>query len=283
MEKLSIPQALRKNITFHSSYCEKHTYRKNGEDVVNPVQRMEINGQVVCPRCEVDKDNQKIEAEQQEKYKELLASKQESDRPYHVLRNKSILTDHTLLEATFENFTVECEEERKNKEDMLDAAARLQDGQVFNVILQGKQGTGKSHLSYSLLRHLNEASECSCCFVSIDEMLRKIKDSFNNKESKYTESYFVDLLSNVKYLVLDDLGAETGAIDTEKTATDFVQRVLYAVASSRQDKATILTTNLDSKTLFRMYDKKLVSRLLRSPKFILFKDSKDKRISNLPF
>jgi DNA replication protein DnaC len=123
----------------------------------------------------------------------------------------------------------------------------------------------------------------SCLFVSIDAMLRKIKNSFNDKESRFTEEYFNKLLSNVDFLVLDDLGAETGAIDTSKTATDFVQRVLYGITNTRQDKATILTTNLDSKTLFSMYDKKLVSRLFRKPKYVIFKESKDKRTSNIPF
>ena len=114
-------------------------------------------------------------------------------------------------------------------------------------------------------------------------MLRTIKDSFSNRESRYTERYFVDLLSKVDFLALDDIGAETGAIDTDKTATDFVQRVLYAITSTRQDKATIVTTNLNSEVLFKMYDKKLVSRLLRNPKYVLFKETKDKRLSNIPF
>ena len=65
--------------------------------------------------------------------------------------------------------------------------------------------------------------------------MRKIKDSFSNRQSKYTERYFVDLLSSVDFLALDDVGAETGAIDTDiKTASDFVQRILYAI--TLQDK-----------------------------------------------
>lgn len=113
--------------------------------------------------------------------------------------------------------------------------------------------------------------------------MRKIKDSFSNRQSKYTERYFVDLLSSVDFLVLDDVGAETGAIDTDKTASDFVQRILYAITTTRQDKATILTTNLSSEVLFKMYDKKLVSRLLKNPKYVLFKETKDKRLASIPF
>ncbi|MDF2606968.1 MAG: Pony 38 [Bacillales bacterium] len=91
------------------------------------------------------------------------------------------------------------------------------------------------------------------------------------------------MLSDCDFLVLDDLGAETGAIDTGKAATDFVQRVFYAIMNARQGKVTIITTNLSSEKLFSIYDKKLVSRLLRNPQFIIFKETLDKRISILPF
>ncbi|GIN96058.1 hypothetical protein J6TS1_19280 [Siminovitchia terrae] len=65
--------------------------------------------------------------------------------------------------------------------------------------------------------------------------MRVIKDSFSNKESRYTENCFVELMSKAAYLALDDIGVETGAIGTDKIATDFVQRVLYAITTTRQD------------------------------------------------
>lgn len=68
------------------------------------------------------------------------------------------------------------------------------------------QGAGKSHLAYSILRelrgHFYEISDGekdndeltyskmkSCLYVEIEQLMRLIKDSFNNKESKYTEEY----------------------------------------------------------------------------------------------
>ena len=278
MERISVPPILRKSMEFHSSFCELHTYRKNGEDVVKPVQKMVINGEVVCPRCEVEKENLKIKEQEQARYDEIQAKK-----TYNVLYNSSILEDNTILNATFASFLTECEEESKNKAVALEVVERLKDGQVFNTVFQGKAGTGKTHLAFAILKEINELQVGSCLYINVGAMLRKIKDSFNNKESKYTENYFVDLLSNVDFLALDDIGAETGAIDTEKTATDFVQRVLYAITTTRQDKATIITTNLSSKTLFNMYDSKLVSRLFKRPKYIIFQESKDKRMSEIPF
>lgn len=246
---------------------------------MKPIQMMNLDGKEICPRCEAELEDERITALMQKQHDEEFAN-----RKHNTLHRKSVLTDKTILTATFETYTAADPEEIRNKDLCLEILERLKGGQVFNVFLQGNQGAGKSHLAYSLLRELNEqVKDITCLFVSVEEVLRLIKDSFNNKNSKYTEQYFVELLSSVDYLVLDDIGAETGAIDTNKTATDFVQRILYAVTNSRQDKVTISTTNLDSKTLFSIYDKKLVSRILKNPKYVLFKETKDKRMTNIPF
>ncbi|MGE7922350.1 hypothetical protein ACQKND_04080 [Viridibacillus arvi] len=47
--------------------------------------------------------------------------------------------------------------------------------------------------------------------------------------------------------------------------------------NSRQDKATIITTNLPSTKLKHMYDGKVMSRMMRGVKSIVFKESIDKR------
>lgn len=266
MERIKMPSGLRTSITWASERCDKHN-----------MQLMLLNDIAVCPRCRLEEEEKALS----HKVSEAYWKSKESEK-YNTFR-KSIIEDQTLLHARFENYLIECEEEQQNKALVLECVERYKRGETFNLILTGKQGTGKSHLAFSTVYDLNETRQYSCLFISVDAMLRKIKDSFGNKESKYTEEYFNTLLSSVDYLVLDDLGAETGAINTDKQATDFVQRVLYGVTNVRQDKSTILTTNLDSKTLFSMYDKKLVSRLLKNPKVVIFKESKDKRTSNMPF
>ena len=232
----------------------------------------------LCDMCETEK----LEAET----KELALSaelKKMKRLTSEVLRLDSIVPDENLLTATLENFEATTKEQVENKKICLEAIERIKNGQVFNIRLQGKRGTGKSHLAYSILNSLNENGETSSLFIAVDEMLRKIKASFRDKESPYTEDYFVSLLSRVDYLVLDDLGAETGAIRTDKEATDFVQRVLYGITNARQNKVTIVTTNLDIPSLLQLYDEKLVSRLLNNSKEIEFVETKDRRMTKQPF
>jgi len=249
-----------------SNKCEKHDIRM-----------LILNGEESCPRCFCEKENAAFEVE----FKAEI-QQQQAKVKFNTLANKSLIQDKTLLDATFDSYIAQSNEEQVNKQQALRFVERYQQGHQFNLWFNGKPGVGKSHLSMSILKVLNSL-HVSCLYIDIDEMLRKIRSSFNDKESPFTEQYFIDLLTNVDYLVLDDLGAETGNIDTNKQATDFTSKVLRAVVNGRQDKSTIVTTNLSSKALMNMYDPKLISRMMKNLETILFTETSDKRIKNIGF
>lgn len=269
---------LQKRMVWGSKECHLHTYVKDGLERVKPIKMMLVEGKEVCPRCTTQGWTRELEKKIGDKYRQYQVNYKSN-----MFVTKSIVSDKSLLKSSFERFMDKTTEEAQNKKMCMELLGRLKEGEVFNILLQGCQGAGKSHLAYSLLKEMNKTSEWTCLFICVDEMMRLIRASFGDAESKYTEHYFIELLSSADFLVLDDLGAETGAIDTSKRATDFVQRVLYSVMNARQDKVTIITTNLDSRTLFAVYDKKLISRLLKNPQYVLFKDTLDKRMAGLPF
>lgn len=232
----------------------------------------------VCMQCgaeAIEKQNK----EMSEKAGEAYYKK----KTYNWLSKHSIFSDETLKQATFDSYNTPDKETAENKEKALTIAREYFNDKTYNTILTGKAGTGKSHLAMSILQAVNENSKPykKCLFVSLDEFMRRVKDSFNNRESYYTEQRMIDLLTNADILVLDDLGAETGAITSDKTATDYTTRVLYAVINGRMNKPTIITTNLTSNDIKNMYDSKLVSRMFRGAQghVIAFKETKDKRIN----
>lgn len=252
--------------------CEKHLPK-----VVNLIS---VDGEEVCPLCERDQREAALSKEQSEKIRQAHAAKN-----YNAFLERSILTDRDLYSAGFKNYETSEPEEVENRDKAIQVYKRLAAGEVFNTWLTGMPGVGKSHLAMSILRSLNETGDQRnmSLFVSVDEMLRKIRGSFDNRESLYTENYFVDLLSAADYLVLDDLGAETGGTNSKKIATDFTLRVLYAIANARQNKPTIITSNLSKNELTAMYDAKLVSRLMKDTYLIRFQQTSDKRIKNIEF
>jgi len=258
-----------------SKVCENHPLREK-----KPIFKVMFEGNEVCPVCESNRNTEELSNQEDLKIKGVM-----NKVDYGTFRNRSILVDKGLLEASFGNYET-CESETEtNKSRALEAFSKYKNGNIFNTWLTGSPGVGKSHLAMSILRNLNETGEKDkqCLFISVDEMLLKIRNSFGDKESKYTEFYFVDLLSKVDYLVLDDLGAETGGTGTDKKATDFTLRVLYSIANARQNKSTLITTNLSRTALEKMYDRKLVSRLMKDTYLINFKETKDKRIKNIEF
>lgn len=271
MEQIKVPKVIANmRMELTSDFCEKHQK-----------QHMLYNGKSVCPTCQCEAFTAETVADVQSEIFESLRNKD-----YNVLYKQSILQDKTLINAGFKSYTInvaEGTEEARNKDLAFKVFKKYLNGEVFNTWFTGDTGVGKSHLGMSILRSINEMEEFngSCVFVDIDEALRRIKDRFDTHEGPYTERYVIDLMVNADYLVIDDLGAETGDVDTGKRATDFVSRIIRAVLNGRQDKPTIFTTNLSRESLQLIYDKKLVSRAMKNMALIHFEKSRDKRVRQI--
>lgn len=238
-----------------------------------------MDNQIVCPVCELDKRNADFERQVNEEI-----NSKSSSRKMHTLAKYSILQDETIQNASFDNYNPNLgKEEAENKQKAWNLTQRYKAGDQFNLWIQSEiTGVGKSHLAMSILKELN-SPEVECVFLDLDDMLRKIRGSFSNKESKYTEDYFIELATRVDYLVIDDLGAETGDIDTQRRASDYTSKVLRAIMNGRQGKSTVITTNLSSAQLNQIYDRKVISRLMTNIETIIFKEAVDKRINKLAF
>lgn len=226
-----------------------------------------------CAKEKIEFENGKMSVEASNRYNKRTT--------HDWLRNLSVFSDESIRGATFESYIDAEKETIENKELAKQIARQYLKGANFNTLFYGTVGTGKSHLSMAMLQAVNKHSDPykKCLFVSTDELMRRIKDSFNNKQSPFTEQAMVERLIKADLLVLDDLGAETGASGTDKTATDYTIRTLNAIVNGRMNKPTIMTTNLSSSELSRMYDKRLISRMFRGTKghIITFRNTKDKR------
>lgn len=183
-----------------------------------------------------------------------------------TLRKDSILFDKEIKNASFSNYIARTPEEIKAKQQAIEIAKDYMENRnkPFNTILTGKAGTGKSHLAMSILKYVNLGIEpyASCLFISVNELLRLVKDSFNNPESKYTELNMVRLLGKANLLVLDDLGSESSFRRETRESSEFVQQFLFGILDRRE--RTIITTNLSSSELDEIYNPKLTSRMYKN-------------------
>src|SRR5574337_130898 len=206
-------------------------------------------------------------------------SRKKAHSAINRLKAKSLLLDETIKTATFENFNIETDEEKQAFDFAKNLAEFYKNGGQGNSFMSGPAGSGKSHLSMAILKSYLESGEKTALFVSYSHVVRLIKDSFNNRDSVYTQNNIMGLLTNVDLLVMDDIGSENNS--------DFSEELLTDVLDGRI--STIITTNLSSEELRGnsrkpgRYNQRTASRMFRGigGKAFNFKGIKDKRV--LPF
>lgn len=256
-----------------------------------------------CPQCQKEKI-----AERERRVVVSAENFWQRRKTTDVLQRDSIFDDPDLKNASFQGFETTQKEAKKNwitarkiayqyidtlaykkeqeavrqkQKDNGEKVQPMDNSRTFNTLFTGLPGRGKSHLALSILKAVNDNAEqpVSCLFISVNELMRLIKDSFNYPDSKYTEQNMVDLLGRVDLLVLDDLGSESSFKRDSREATEFVQNVLFGVLNRRN--CTIVTTNLNSTEMSTVYNPKLLSRMYKGIKghIITFTDATSDRRS----
>lgn len=121
-----------------------------------------------------------------------------------------------------------------------------------NLLLYGRTGLGKTHLSLAIAAEVTEKGY-SVIYDSVQNILNKIE-----KEHFKYSSANEDTLSAVcecDLLILDDLGSEF--------QTNFTSSAIYTIINNRilLSLPTIISTNADSKKLEEKYGERIASRI----------------------
>lgn len=120
-----------------------------------------------------------------------------------------------------------------------------------NIIMYGKTGLGKTHLSLAIANKVLEKGY-SVIYDSAANILYEIeKEHFNyNSGSEMT-----DIVMQTDLLILDDLGTEY--------AKPFYTSAIYNIINTRfnRKKPTIISTNLINSALRERYEARIVSRI----------------------
>ncbi|MBP7527128.1 MAG: ATP-binding protein [Syntrophorhabdaceae bacterium] len=137
------------------------------------------------------------------------------------------------------------------------AACRSCGADPFDLVLTGDTGTGKTHLAVGVLRelvrngHIRYADDAR--FVPVPELLADIRACY--RPGGPDERDIMDRYSRLKYLVLDDLGAE-------KTSEWSISTLYLIIDRRYRDmRPTIVTTNLSMKEIPAILGQRISSRL----------------------
>jgi zinc finger protein len=182
---------------------------------------------------------------------------------YDVLDRESTVSNE-LKKATFSTFKADTKEEHEAKEFAIKQAKQYLNGMTGNTLIMGKPGTGKSHLTYSMAKVINEGYKAkkdpqSVLFISIAEIVTRIQSGWQYKYSDFTEHDALKLLTEVDFLFVDDLGSESIMNSRKDEANNWMQTFLFKIFDKRE--TTIVNTNHTGKELAQIYNDKLVSRI----------------------
>lgn len=165
------------------AYCEKHK--------IEYVDIYKIGGIAYgrrCPECMADED---AAIERREK------ERQEYDR---IQKIKDMNIEPMFLEASLDNFTAGTPELEK----AVDSVRKLIAGEIQQIVMTGKNGTGKTHLAVAAVKELGGR------ILSMYEITARIRASYTSM-ARETELHIVDELSHLPLLAIDELGRTKGS------------------------------------------------------------------------
>lgn len=121
-----------------------------------------------------------------------------------------------------------------------------------NVLMFGKTGLGKTHLSLSIANEILK-NGFNVLYDSTLNYLRKIEKEHFGRDSSNVDT--LEMLLSSDLLILDDLGSEFD--------TPFYISTMYNIINTRMSRGlpTIISTNLSHEGIQKKYDDRIVSRL----------------------
>lgn len=254
--KVRREQGISETVSPIRSIVKKQSTEKYVRPTVCSIHNEPYNEHWQCSKCiEVEIEHEKRFEREEKEYEEKIA-KGIAYNPGIVLEKIGIGPRH--IGCSFENY----QNGEKVKNICKDVVKTPCD-----LVLTGPAGTGKTHLAVAIFRELvrNRTIKVeperwsgewirSAWFITVPDLLLLIRQAFNN-DNDFTEADVVNKFAKVKYLLLDDLGAE-------KT-TEWSITTLYTIIDQRYRnmRPTIVTTNLTIDQIGSQISDRIASRL----------------------
>lgn len=187
-----------------------------------------------CQEEERDKEQQQQKLiTQQVKFKKLQSASLLGERYHDVTFEKTDLNRNESFITAYNRCKKFCE----NRKIVLDKG--------YGMYLWGESGSGKTHLMACMVNELTN-NYVPCLFTNFFEIAKAIKKTFGR--SLYSENEFINQISEIPFLFIDDFGTER----VQKAGEDtWLQEKIYDVINKRYNaqKPTVFSSNLSIQDL----------------------------------
>ena len=141
-----------------------------------------------------------------------------------------------------------------------------------SLLLQGSFGTGKSHLSMSIIKN-GERKRILVLYMNVPQLISTIKGTYN-KNTNLTEQDLNRIISEVDLMVFDDFGINMNEFATGK---------MFELIESRVGKHNIYTTNLNAQELSKNKDAQRIFSRMMSNTTLIKMNGEDYRMRGIKF
>ncbi|MES2262130.1 MAG: ATP-binding protein [Pseudomonadota bacterium] len=166
---------------------------------------------------------------------------------------------------TFDNFIVETDE----MQYALDVARgfavnfwtkHAKEGSF--LVMGGVTGTGKSHLALAIAQAV--MTRGTAMYMDVVDLIRRVRGTWRNDSSMSEEEMFNLLGGVIDLLIIDEVGVQRGTDDEQNVVFDVINR------RYRDNRPTILLTNLDGKAFIEFMGPRVMSRLSERAQYLRF-------------
>lgn len=219
---------------------------------------------VACPSCA----KEAIEATVAQKAQEQAVTRREARNRAAVYHSG---VPDRFKSKTFEDYEAETEKQQWVLKVCRAYATRFDERFAVGggLVLCGKPGTGKTHLSTSICNHLI-AQGRSALFASVMAAVRRVNETYQ-RGSTETMQQVLARFFEPDLLVLDEIGLQRGS--------DNEYLVLYEIINGRYErvKPTILISNLDEAAMTQYVGDRVMDRMREGGGVVLAFDWESKR------